>query len=348
MVLEDKNMTIKFNPKQISRKLLVELPERSQDIIMRRYGLDKDAKKNTLDAIGKQYGVTRERVRQIENYSIKNIKKSDSFKSPETEAVFNELAEVIKSLGEIVSEDQLLNHLSEDKQTQNHLLLLLILGDAFIREKESSEFKSRWFVDKKLSKDILNILKKLHKEFDESRLLPEKEVVALVYKNAKHRERNEDHVKRWLSLSKVIGKNPFDEWGLAKSPDVKVKGIRSHAYLVVKQNGSPMHFKEVANMIQKHFNKKVHVATCHNELIKDKRFILVGRGLYALSEWGYTEGIVKDVIRDILQKESPLSREEIIDRVLKERYVKGNTVIVNLQNSDFFKRDENGLYYISS
>lgn len=56
-----------------------------------------------------------------------------------------------------------------------------------------------------------------------------------------------------------------------------------------------------------------------------------------MSEWGYTEGIVKDVIRDILQKESPLSREEIIDRVLKERYVKGNTVIVNLQNSDFLR-----------
>jgi len=341
-------MTITFNPKQISRKLLVELPERSQDIIIRRYGLDKDAKKNTLDAIGKKYGVTRERVRQIENYSIKNIKKTDFFKSSETEAVFNELAEVIKSLGEVVGEDHLLNYLSTDKEIQNHLLLLLVLGDAFFREKESPEFKSRWFIDKKLSKEILNLLKKLHKEFDESRLLPEKEVISLVYKNAKHRERNEEHVKRWLALSKVIGKNPFDEWGLSKSPDVRVKGIRSHAYLVVKQNGSPMHFREVADMIQRHFNKKVHIATCHNELIKDERFILVGRGLYALSEWGYTKGIVKDVIKDILQKEGPLSGEEIIERVLRERYVKGNTVIVNLQNSDLFKKDENGLYYITS
>jgi len=67
-----------------------------------------------------------------------------------------------------------------------------------------------------------------------------------------------------------------------------------------------------------------------------------------LSEWGYTKGIVKDVIKDILQKEGPLSGEEIIERVLRERYVKGNTVIVNLQNSDLFKKDENGLYYITS
>ncbi len=340
-------MTIKFNPKQISKKLLVDLPERSQDIIIRRYGLDKGAKKNTLDAIGKEYGVTRERVRQIENYSLKNIKKSDFFKSAETETVVNELAGVISSLGAIVAEDELLNYLSNDKQVQNHLLLLLILGEPFTKEKENVEFKSRWFVDKKLSKDVLTILKKLHKEFDVDKLLPENEVISLVYKNAKPKAQNEEYAKRWLSLSKIIGKNPFDEWGLSKSPDVKVKGIRSHAYLVVRQNGSPMHFKEVANMIQKHFNKKVHVATCHNELIKDERFVLVGRGLYALSEWGYTEGIVRDVIKDILIKEGPLSKDEIIDKVLKERYVKGNTVVVNLQNSDFFKKNKEGLYHIS-
>jgi len=340
-------MTIKFNPKQISKKLLVDLPERSQDIIIRRYGLDKGAKKNTLDAIGKEYGVTRERVRQIENYSLKNIKKSDFFKSAETETVVNELAGVISSLGAIVAEDELLNYLSNDKQVQNHLLLLLILGEPFTKEKENVEFKSRWFVDKKLSKDVLTILKKLHKEFDVDKLLPENEVISLVYKNAKPKAQNEEYAKRWLSLSKIIGKNPFDEWGLSKSPDVKVKGIRSHAYLVVRQNGSPMHFKEVANMIQKHFNKKVHVATCHNELIKDERFVLVGRGLYALSEWGYTEGIVRDVIKDILIKEGPLSKDEIIEKVLKERYVKGNTVVVNLQNSDFFKKNKEGLYNIS-
>ena len=337
-------LSIKFNPQQVTEKFLFELPERSQDVIIHRYGLDKDAQKNTLDAIGKKYGVTRERVRQIENSSLRNIKKSDLFNSIETAAIFNELTEVIKSLGEVVAEEELLNYLSDDRQMQNHLLLLLILGDAFIKEKENAEFKNRWFVDKKLSKEVLSLLKKIHKEFDENLLLPEEEVVSLVYKNSKFKIRQEDQVRRWLSLSKVIDKNPFNEWGLAKSPDVRVKGIRSHAYLVVRQNGSPMHFKEVANMIQKHFSKKVHVATCHNELIKDPRFVLVGRGLYALSEWGYTGGIVKDVIRDILKKEGPLSKDEIIERVLKERYVKGNTVIVNLQNTDLFKKNNDGNY----
>jgi len=339
-------MIITFDPKQINKRFLVELPDRSQDIIIHRYGLGKDAKKNTLDAIGKKYGVTRERVRQIENHSLKSIKKSDFFNSSETMVVFDELKNKIKALGEVVVENELLEALSKDKQAQNNFLLILILGDSFIKEKEDSEFKSRWFVDKKLSKDVLSILKNLHKEFNEKNLVPEDDVIASVYRNNKLKPKNKEDIKRWLSLSKVIDKNPFSEWGLSKSPDVRVKGIRSHAYLVVRQNGSPIHFKEVAKMIQKHFGKKVHVATCHNELIKDKRFILVGRGLYALSEWGYTEGIVKDVIKGILKKEGPLTKEEIIDKVLKERYVKGNTVAVNLQNSNLFKKNKNGTYFL--
>ncbi len=339
-------ITITFDPKKINKKLLTELPERSQDVLIHRYGLNKSAKKNTLDAIGKKYGVTRERVRQIENYSLKNIRKSNLFNSEEITVIFNELVKIMKSIGNVISEEDLLNYLSKDKQTQNHLLLILILGESFIKEKEDAEFKSRWFVDKKLSKDILLLLKNLHNEFTENKLISEDEVISLINKKNKFKSKNEEDIKRWLSLSKVIDKNPFDEWGLSKSPDIRVKGIRSHAYLIVRQNGSPMHFKEVAKMIQKHFNKKVHVATCHNELIKDKRFVLVGRGLYALSEWGYTKGIVKDVIRDILKKEGSLSRNEIIKKVLKERYVKGNTVIVNLQNSDFFKKNDDETYSI--
>ena len=105
--------------------------------------------------------------------------------------------------------------------------------------------------------------------------------------------------------------------------------------------------KEVADAIQKLFSKKAHVATTHNELIKDKRFVLVGRGLYALSEWGYSAGVVKDVLREILEKSGPLTREEIIDKVRKERYVKDNTIIVNLQDSAIFKRLPNGSYIIA-
>ena len=105
-----------------------------------------------------------------------------------------------------------------------------------------------------------------------------------------------------------------------------------------------MHFREVAETINELFDHKAHVATTHNELIKDPRFVLVGRGLYALTEWGYTAGVVKDVLREILAEEGPLSREEIIDKVRKERYVKDNTILVNLQDTNLFRKLSNGTF----
>ena len=157
---------------------------------------------------------------------------------------------------------------------------------------------------------------------------------------------DEEVLRRWLLISKQIGRNPLGDWGPVDSPNVRVKGIRDYAYLAVKRHGSPMHFREVAESIDNLFKHKAHVATTHNELIKDKRFVLVGRGLYALTEWGYTAGVVKDVLREILAQEGPLSREELIDKVRKERYVKDNTIIVNLQDANIFKRLSNGTYTV--
>ena len=108
-----------------------------------------------------------------------------------------------------------------------------------------------------------------------------------------------------------------------------------------------MNFGESATLISDLFGRRAHAAPCHNELIKDPRFVLVGRGLYALSEWGYSNGVVRDVIKEILKKGGPLSKEEIIDRVLKERYVKENTITVNLQNSKYFKKSKEGKYALA-
>jgi len=154
--------------------------------------------------------------------------------------------------------------------------------------------------------------------------------------------------KRWLSMSKTISKNPLGEWGKATSPNIRTRGIKDFAYLVMRRHGSPMHFKEVADSISKIFGKKTHYATCHNELIKDPRFVLVGRGIYALSEWGYKAGIAREVIEDILKRAGePMGKEEIIKRVMKERYFKKNTILVNLANSKYFKKNAKGLYALA-
>ena len=149
---------------------------------------------------------------------------------------------------------------------------------------------------------------------------------------------------RWLSISKTIGKNPLGEWGLVSSPNIHAKGIRDYAFLVLRKHGSPIHFREVAKQIEKLFGKKAHVATTHNELIKDPRFVLVGRGLYALAQWGYMSGVVKDVIRKILEKNGPLTKSEVVDKVLKEMLRQRKYYCCQFAESEDFTKDKEGRY----
>ncbi|MEK7135329.1 MAG: sigma factor-like helix-turn-helix DNA-binding protein [Patescibacteria group bacterium] len=336
---------LSFKPKDATKRLLAVLAKRAQDVITSRYGLGSKANKLTLDAIGKKYSITRERVRQIENHSLAAIRKSKAYK--ELEPAFAELKGLIVELGGLVSEKDLLKHLSKDVATQNHFHFLLVIGEDFKREKEDDEFKHRWHVDSELSKKIEGALRKLYAKLSDDELVVEGDLIENFLEEVKDmndKYKNEEVIKRWLSISHKIGKNPLGEWGKSSSPNVNAKGMRDYAFLVIRKHGSPIHFKEVAKAIGQYFDKKAHVATTHNELIKDPRFVLVGRGLYALAEWGYMSGVVKDVIKKILEKEGPLSKEKIVEKVLKERYVKENTILVNLQNSKFFKKDKDNRY----
>ncbi|TSA44213.1 hypothetical protein D4R49_00565, partial [bacterium] len=64
----------------------------------------------------------------------------------------------------------------------------------------------------------------------------------------------------------------------------------------------------------------------------------------ALTEWGYKPGVVRDVIRETLAEKGPLKKEEIIKHVKSARFVKDNTILVNLNDSRYFKRLKDGRY----
>jgi hypothetical protein len=340
--------TITFKPKQVTKRLLSVLGERARDVMMSRYGLGKDTDKMTLEAIGKKYGITRERVRQIENHALQTIRKSKEFEKEKKS--FEELQTLMSSLGGIMVEEDLLNHITKDKSTHNHLALLLILGDRFKKKREDDHFKHRWYIDDELSEKVHSSLHALYESLSDEDLVSESDIMSSFLEHLREvsdEYKKEEILKRWLSVSKSIGKNPLGEWGRTTSPNVNAKGMRDYAFLVIRKHGSPIHFTEVAERISKLFGKKAHVATTHNELIKDPRFVLVGRGLYALSEWGYISGVVKDVIKKVLEKHGPLPKEKIIEKVLNERYVKENTILVNLQNPKFFKKDKEGRYHLS-
>src|SRR3954464_14128625 len=104
--------TLSFKPKQVTKRLLSVLSDRGRDVMVSRYGLGKSAEKMTLEAIGKKYGITRERVRQIENHAIATIRKSKELQKEKKS--FEELATLLQGLGGIMVEDDLLNHISKD------------------------------------------------------------------------------------------------------------------------------------------------------------------------------------------------------------------------------------------
>ncbi|MEX2029192.1 MAG: sigma factor-like helix-turn-helix DNA-binding protein [Candidatus Paceibacterota bacterium] len=336
---------ISFKPKKVTKRITSQLHDRASDVIMSRFGLNAGGQRKTLEEIGKKYNITRERVRQIEDAALSSIKKSNVYRAEQE--IFDELKQLMHKLGSIVAEHELLPYISQDKETQNHIHFFLTLGDVFKKHREDEHFHPRWSVSDETTENVHDALKKLYASLNDEDLIPETEMIRRFLDHLKDSAleyRDEEMARRWLSMSKKVAKNSLGEWGKASSPNIRTRGVKDYAYLVMKRHGTPLHFKEVADSISKTFHKKTHYATCHNELIKDTRFVLVGRGMYALSEWGYKAGIAREVIRDILKREGPLSKEEVIKKVNKERYFKNNTILVNLANTKFFKKNKSGLY----
>src|SRR3989338_5819514 len=342
--------TIKFKPTQVVKALLAVLSERARDVVERRYGIvGKDAEGMTLESIGSIYNITRERVRQIENFAIDAIRKSEAYLK--AKPAFDELEDYLAKHGGVAKEERIISDLSADKTTQNQIIFLLNLGDSFVRLKEDEHLHHRWTTDEETAEKVGESLKDLHKSLTYADLVSEAEMLERFAQNL-HGDikefANSEQSRKWLDLSRMVSTNPLGEWGLSDSPSIKTRGIKDYAYLVMRRHGKPLHFTEVAKKITDLFDREAHTATCHNELIKDDRFVLVGRGLYALSEWGYTNGVVRDVIKNVLEKKGPLSKESIMSEVLKQRQVKENTVYVNLQNQKYFKKDLKGRYTLVS
>lgn len=341
-------ITLTYEPENVGTRLLDVLGERNRRVLSSRLGLEGKRQPETLESIGRKYGITRERVRQIENFALDSIRKSDAYR--DQRPAFDELREAMERSGGLVHEASFLEGLSQGRKTEaarNHLLLLLMLGEEFSKYKEDDHFHHRWSMDHELAEKVHQCLHDLHENLTDEHLISEDEIVDMLLERMKtmpEQHRHKEAASQWLALSKRVGKNPVGDWGLAYSPNVRLRGIRDYAYLVLRKAGKPMHFSMIAKEITEEFGKKAHTATCHNELIKDQRFVLVGRGLYGLSEWGYSDGVVREVIRDVLRENGPLDKESIIEHVLKERFVKANTVLVNLQNDKNFTKTPEGKF----
>lgn len=323
--------------------LVKDLAPRNRDIISRRFGL-KNGKKETLESIGQSYGITRERVRQIEEFALKQLSKL-AVGNGSIASYVSWARNLIDSKGGVVKEEDLFKTFSgagTDSSANASLLFVLSVDGSLIRSADSDEYHAFWSPDSDKLNSFKNTASALVSALDKNKgVVPFDELDSFAKKNSIN------NAEMCLSVGKLIGRNVFGHVGLVSWSEVKPRGVRDKAYLVLKKVNSPKHFSEITRLINEagFSNKRVNLQTVHNELIKDQRFVLVGRGTYALSEWGYSAGTVKDVLVDILKKSSkPLPRASLIAKVKDARMVKENTILLNLQDSKTFSKKEDGTY----
>jgi hypothetical protein len=214
------------------------------------------------------------------------------------------------------------------------------VGAQFKKAPATDLYFTRWYIaeqdlarQEKLSEHLVAHFKKTKEVADEEHIT---KVARELYPDLP-----KETILEYVRGSKALRSNIYSQWGLSEWREVTPRGVKDKAYLVMKSKGEPLHFTEVATMINEaNFSHRRALAqTVHNELIKDPRFVLVGRGLYALREWGYEEGTVSDIIKKVLKEKGPLEKEELVKAVLARRFVKPSTVILNLNS--FKKREDN-------
>lgn len=320
--------------------------EREREIVARRFGLFD--RKETLEQIGEMLGITRERVRQLEKSVVARLKASAEQGSvPHIKEFEAEVMELLGSNGSAARVSNLTKLMgtepSREKQARVAFLSQLCPKLAVVSEDDNfynSVAVKSVFDEKKLKAEVASLV-------DTIKQLGEPKTIAQIAKAA-----NIEDAKQAGALASTSKKLATlnGRWGLIKWPMVNPKNIRDKIYVILKENGKQMHFNEIADAIKDSDFKRKDVTTqaIHNELIKDKRFVLIGRGIYALKEWGYEKGTVADVITEVLQEAGePLHRDEIVKRVLKSRFVKETTILLNLQGKPQFKRVAKATYALA-
>lgn len=319
--------------------------EREREIVARRFGLYD--RRETLEQIGELLGITRERVRQLEKSIITRLKESAKKDLPRIEEAQRAISAHLEEMGHVARVSDLTDRLTKDasKLNQSRVSFLAHLApDLSVIEDNDHFFHAVGAASKHTEKAIRD---KVNQIIDAITSIGEPAPIDHVAKQMGAKDTK--HVQALAGISKNVA-TLNGRWGLVKWPMVNPKNIRDKIYVILHDNKKPMHFSEIADAIKKSDFRRRDVTTqaIHNELIKDKRFVLIGRGIYALREWGYKKGTVSDVIAEILRKEGgPLHRDEIVRRVLKSRQVKETTVLLNLQGKPQFKRVAKATYELA-
>ena len=334
--------------KAIQGSLNIIEQDREKEIISRRFGLNGD--RETLEQIGDFLSITRERVRQLEKAIVVRLRiAAEDGKIPELAAAEKILIRNLTEEGRIAKISTLVSKIYQHEATSLERSNLIFLGEisanlTLIEETEKyygaigiSDYGDEKSIKKRID-EIVTLIKN------------HKTPLSLDELDNQLNYEHPNYIRAIASISKQLS-SLDNQWGLTKWPAVNPKNIRDKIYVILQNQKEPMHFNDIAEAISssKFRKKDVTLQAIHNELIKDPRFVLIGRGIYALRDWGYKKGTVAQIITNILEEsKKPLTREEIVKNVLKVRKVKETTVLLNLQNKKLYRRVDKNTYTIAT
>ncbi len=343
--------TLTINLRELVDDLFLVLTQKESDVIKKRFAMDNSGSKQTLEKIGKHFNVTRERIRQIESIAIAKLKRT--VRTTRFDEV-NEMAKaVLGEHGGLMLESNLLTDMlkkiTNSTKVDGSILRLSFSIDSDMEfHGRSQNIKPFWRLVSLSMNEInavvdnaVKLLKKRHSCMKEAELVSSIQSLALF--NGK--TPNRDLIVSAMTIDERL-KEVAEGWGLTEWRFVRPRSIRDKVEIILRKTGEPLHFMDIANRIRAAAfdHKNVTVQAVHNELIRYPQFVLVGRGLYALREWGYEPGTVADVIEGILKKKGPLSKKQIIEEVGKQRTVKIGTISLNLQKMPYFVRVGRAVY----
>ncbi len=334
------------NLKKLVEDFFLILSDTEKNIIKRRFALNKDQSRQTLDSIGKYYDLTRERIRQIESNAIKKLQRN--IMTSHIQKISEQARSILQEKGRIMTHDDLISQtlkaLHSETQYSGSVVQFAIRLDEKITEvKANLDFNPFYF----LAPTELSDIKTAYKEM-KNFLKKTKKVTSFAAVYQKIKENINLSKQEIEALSKVSSSFLEVEKGvigLSKWRDINPKSIKDKAVLIFEKGKKPLHFIDLANKINEFGDKKqVSIQAVHNDLIRYSDFVLVGRGIYGLSSWGIPAGTVKDIIAQILKEHGPLPRKSIISRVQQLREVKLNTISLNLQKCPAFVRVGRAVY----
>ncbi|MEK7547325.1 MAG: sigma factor-like helix-turn-helix DNA-binding protein [Patescibacteria group bacterium] len=339
-----------INLSEVLEEMFMVLTNKEKDVIVQRFSLDNRPRR-TLESIGQQFSVTRERIRQIEKIALGKLRRTVQITKL---SLVNEIADkIIAEHGGVILEtaiiSEILNYLKSTEQIDANIIrLALNINQNFCKVDKNNVYHPFWRVKDitlSLIENIVGAGVKVLKKKGDVIQTPKLIVQIRQVLDEKLASYPDVLISSSLETDKRI-KKTSDAFGLMVWRHINPRSIRDKSYIILKTAKQPLHFVEIANRISAAgFDKKVvTVQAVHNELIRYDQFVLVGRGLYALKEFGYTKGTVAEVIESLLRKKSPLTKQEIIEGVLKQRHVKKGTISLNLQKNPQFVRVGRAVY----